>query len=505
MEHLCVGSYVRILTSCAIPAERKFDPFCEKLLMSLCDENASTFFYTLADGNDVTYSSDNFNKIHSASQNLPTEVMQMALGKDARAIERYFIKKIIPALDEGRKKNAVLAFKNIVLKDKLIPDTTQIGTIGDLKKSDLNNKNEFVLSEFLVDIFIYAVAKTDNMTEVSFTKSIKKDFYAAYNPMIDAIKLYEVSAPKAVVTIPLTSKGTFDKAFTSVSSERLSITSKHDFQVFCLKFDDFDFDYNGLWRYLRNNIGYYVYSRAQIKKYMDDEEMAALAYDAIGHIKKTIATGNAPTGNELGELLLYVFLEQVLKAPKLMSKVEIGMYGGFSTSESSGIHLLTADAPVPFSQIVLGTSMIEGDLHNAIDTAFANAKKLEHRKKDERRFVESNIFAESFTKEISNQLEAIVLPSETAGKKPTTAFGMFLGYSLNGVPTSGKDVDTYQNDVFAQAKADILSNVSYIESKITEHGLDGYSLYIYLLPFADADEDKKDIMDKLLQTGGDTI
>lgn len=505
MEHLCIGSYVRILTSCAIPAERKFDPFCEKLLMSLCDENTAAFSYTSADGNDVFYSSTNFNKIHSASQNLPTEVMQMALKKDARAIEHYFINKIIPALEEGRKRNAVLALKNIILKDNSIPDTTQIGTIDDLKKSDLNSKNKFVLSEFLTDIFIYAIAKTDNMLEASFTKSIKKDFYAIYNPAIDSINLYEVSTPKPVIAIPLTSKGKFDKAFTSVSSEPLSIVSKHDLQVFCLKFDDFDFDYNGLWKYLRNNIGYYVYSRAQIKKYMDDDEMATLAYDAIGHIKQKMSTSNALVGNELGELLLYVFLEQVLRAPKLMSKVEIGTCGGFSTSESSGIHLLTADAPVPFSQIVLGTSMIEGNLQNAIDTAFVNAKKLEHRKKDERRFVESNIFSESFTKEISNQLEAIILPSEVASKKPTTAFGMFIGYSLNSVTTSGKDIDTYQNDVFTQAKADILNNVTYIESKIAEHGLDGYSLYIYLLPFSDADEDKKDIMDKLLQNGGGAI
>jgi len=474
-------------------------------MISLCDENASAFSYTSADGNVVTYSPTNFSKIHSSSQNLPKEVMQMALNKDARAIQRYFIKKIIPALDEGRKKNAALALKNIILKDKLIADTAQIGTIGDLKKADLSNKNEFVLSEFLVDVFIHAVAKTENSVEASFTKSIGKKFYAAYNPMIDTIKLYEVPTQRTIAAIPLTSRGKFDKAFTSVSCERLSITSSHDFQVFCLKFDDFEFDYNGLWKYLRNNIGYYVYSRAQIKKYMEDEEIAALAYDAIGQIKKTITTGSGSAGNELGELLLYVFLEQVLKAPKLMSKIEIGTHGGFSTSESSGIHLLTGSAPVPFSQIVLGTSMMEGDLHNAIDAAFANAKKLEYRKKDERRFVESNIFAESFTKEISNQLEAIIMPSDTVGKKPTTAFGMFLGYSLNGVPASGKDVDTYQNDVFAQAKADILSNASYIESKIMEHGLGGYSLYIYLLPFANADEDKKNIMDKLLQTGGDTV
>ena len=86
MEHLCVGSYVRIMTSCAIPAERKFDPFCEKIMLSLCPAGAKVFSYTSADGYEVTYSYTNFNKIHSASQNLPTEVMQMALKKDARAI-----------------------------------------------------------------------------------------------------------------------------------------------------------------------------------------------------------------------------------------------------------------------------------------------------------------------------------------------------------------------------------------------------------------------------------
>ncbi len=505
MEHLCVGSYARILTSCAIPAENNFDPFCEKLFLSLCDEDATAFFYVSADGNDVTYSSSNFNKIHLSKQNLPKEVMQMALTKDAPSIQRYFVKKIIPALDEGRKKNAVLALKNIILKDTTIADSTQLGRVHNLTKEELKTKTDFVLSEFLSDIFIFAVAHTENAIEPDFTKSIKKDFYSIYNPMVDTIQLYEISAPRAVATIPISSKGKFDKVFSPVSSERLSISSSHDLQVFCLKFDDFDFNYHELWGYLRNNIGYYVYSRAQIKKYMDDDELASLAYDAIGQIKKTVNAGKALTGNELGELLLYVFLEQVLRAPKLMSKVEIGTFGGVSTSESSGIHLLTADAPAPFSQIVLGTSFIDGELHTAIDVAFSNAKKLKNRKTDERRFVESNIFAQSFTKEISDQLEAIILPSGRTTKNPTTAFGMFLGYSVSNVAKNGKDVYTYQSDILAQAKADIQNNVSYIESKISENGLDGYSLYIYLLPFADADEDKKDIMDKLLQNGGGVI
>ena len=113
MEHLCIGSYVRIMTSCAIPAERKFDSFCEKIMLSLCPVGSTVFSYTSADGYEVTYSYTNFNKIHSASQNLPTEVMQMALKKEARAIERYFIQIIIPAMEEARKKNAVLALKNV--------------------------------------------------------------------------------------------------------------------------------------------------------------------------------------------------------------------------------------------------------------------------------------------------------------------------------------------------------------------------------------------------------
>ena len=96
----------------------------------------------------------------------------------------------------------------------------------------------------------------------------------------------------------------------------------------------------------------------------------------------------------------------------------------------------------------------------------------------------------------------MILPSETGSQKPATAFGMFVGYSLNGVSANGKSVNEYQGDVLEQVRNDIQSNVSFIESKITQYGLDGYSMYIYLLPFADADEDKKDIMDKLLQSGG---
>lgn len=494
MEHLCIGSYVRILTSCAIQARKKFDSFCEMVMLSLCEDGATSFSYTANDGSVVTYDYTNFGKIHTSSQNLPSEITNMALQKNPYDIEKYFLKVVVPAIDEGNKKNAVLALKNVILKDGDIVETSQI---GNLTKADLRAKNEFVLSEFLTDVFIYSITKTDNTKEQAFTKSISKTFCSAYNMMRDEVTLYEVRRPNPVAAIPSTSKGKFDKVFSAVSSEQLHISSNHDLQIYSLKFDDYDFDYRALWRHLGNNLGLYLYSRVQTQRYIDDEEINLLVMDAINYIKQEIADGRVNTDDELGEMLLYIFLEQVLKAPKLMSKMEIGNIAGSITSKSSGIHLLTFDAAVPYSEIILGTSMIKDDLKDAIDAAFLEANNLKNRKKDERRFVESNIFAASFSNKMYDQLEAIILPSGPGSKKPTTAFGIFLGYSLSQLPQSRISVEDYQNDVTSLIKMDLQNHVPYIESKIAEYGFDGYSLYVYLLPFKDANEDKKDFIGKI--------
>lgn len=231
MEHLCVGSYMRIMTSCAIPAERKFDSFCEKIMLSLCPVGAKEFSYTSADGNDVIYTYTNFNKIHSASQNLPTEVMKMALSKDAHDIEQYFISVIIPVLDESRKKNAVLALKDVIIKDGSIADTTQLGTISRFTKNDLKSKNQFILSEFLSDIFIFAAAKTDNITEAAFTRSIKKNFYSLYDHMVDTIELCETVKPKGLDLPPEA------KAGENPCSQRLTETDKRLLKEFHRDFD----------------------------------------------------------------------------------------------------------------------------------------------------------------------------------------------------------------------------------------------------------------------------
>lgn len=504
MEHLCIGSYARFLTSCAIAAERKFDTFCEKIMLALCDEGASSFSYETAKGDVVFYDYTNFNKLLAGKQNLPTEVRKMALNKDKNAIENYFVKHIIPFLEEGRKKNAVLGLKYFIINDNLIDDETQLGTLADLTKKELRSKNDFVLSEFLADIFIFTVAHTDNTKEVEFTKSIKKTAFSIYDAKKNSVNLYKPSKPIASPVIPQTIKGNFSKVFTLISSGRMNNASeRQDLQIYCLKFEDKDFDYDGLWRYLRNNIGYYVFSRAQIQQYTENDEIESVSYDAADQLRQL--SRDALSADELGEILLYIFLEQVLKAPKFMSRVELSGYGGFNISKSAGIHILTVKSPLPYSQIVFGTSRIEGDLNSAIDDAFQKAAELKGRKREERHFVETRIFAETFTKDVAQTLESIILPTEDNAQKPDTAFGMFVGYSLDLAVDSGISPEEYQSKAINQVKKDILRAIPYIESEIAQYGFGGFSIYIYILPFDDADTDKKKLMNRLLQIGGASI
>mgnify|MGYP000963712156 CR=1 FL=1 len=501
MEHLCIGSYVRVLTSCAVPTERKFSSFGEKIFLSIANEGEKAIGY-LPKGKkqEITYSFTNFDQIFRSAQNIPLEIKDMAEQKDIYAIRQYFQQKIIPHL--AQKESAVLALKKIILNDKTITDDTQLGTIDDLTKSALKNKISFATSNFLTDIFIFALTKTDNKLCPKFTMSIDRKYCDNFLKYADTIRLYESPSPKALPSISKTVRKNFDGVFSHISTETLSVSATHDLQVYALKFDSFSFDYYTLQRYLRSNIGYYLYSRAKIDEYVAAEDTAAISYDAIEDIKGSILRNGVPSGDKLGEILLYIFLESVLNAPKLMSAAENETVGGLNASANGGIHLLTLQNP-PTVQLVFGTAIIKGNLSEAIDQSFAKVAELKKHKGIGRHFVDTRILP-YFYGEMHEKLASIIIPSESGRSNPETSYGFFIGYSLGDKAIKKKTISDYYAAVLAKIKKDIAKNISNIEAAIDRYGLTGHSVYIYFLPFTDADKDKQRIMNRLLQIGEDT-
>lgn len=256
--------------------------------------------------------------------------------------------------------------------------------------------------------------------------------------------------------------------------------------------------------YLYTSMGDYVFSRAKLEKFSQAGNRDAVVSQALRVIKKNGGADVQGTGGELGEVLNYTFMEEKLHAPKLMSKVEISTDGKQYDSVADSIHLLTSGVSGrPYHQVVFGSSNIVGDLGYAIDGAFEKICRIEQHEVQEIHMANQLIFERMATDEEAALVKDILVPNPSKTNRYNTSYGVFLGYTLS----LGKDYPVHEYEELAEQKmqADIKRYVPYILQKIQDCGLGMHSFYIYVLPFNDAEEEKKSIMEAVLEGDVDLI
>lgn len=293
----------------------------------------------------------------------------------------------------------------------------------------------------------------------------------------------------------------FDTVFEEVThQESLGLLNRNDLKLFCLDIETNQFNYDPLVEFLEDNLGRYVFSRAELDEMILAGKDQAVALKAVRKLGKAGKPGEKGTGNELGEILDYCFFEHVLGAPKILSKFEQVTAGGTYKAQSEGVHLLSVgNSSAPAYQLIYGASGIIDDIQDAIDKAFEEIAVVSGGQRKERQVVDGTVMGKSFDENTTTRLKEILLPSKT--KIPVdNAYGMFIGYTI------GLDPDQYTNDEYRKAVQDkmlldIQNHVQYIVDKINGLSLNRCSFYVYVLPLNKAVDDKKEIMDRLL--GGD--
>ena len=85
------------------------------------------------------------------------------------------------------------------------------------------------------------------------------------------------------------------------------------------------FSKTSLQEFLEWNVGQYVFSRSQIEQFELEGNVFSVGMEALDLMRKSGHADERGTGNEVGEILLYAFLESVLGAPKIYSKVELNV------------------------------------------------------------------------------------------------------------------------------------------------------------------------------------
>lgn len=294
--------------------------------------------------------------------------------------------------------------------------------------------------------------------------------------------------------------GDLNSVFQEVGqTEPVAWTTDGELRLFYLNIRNNKFNIEGMKALLYRNIGEYVFSRAKIERFKTSGDAYMVGSQALRVLNNNGEADVKGTGGELGEMLLYSFLEEKLNAPKLMSRVELATDVKQYNSTCDSIHLLTSETSgMPYHQVVFGTSNIVGDIKYAIDGAFDSIMRIDQNEDKELHMVDNVAFDRLLNEEEIELAREVFIPSPSKTVPYNTSYGVFLGYTL-GLDPNGYSIDEFSHIADEKMQDDIKRNIPYILQKIKDNGLSLHSFYFYVFPLNDAEDEKKTIMEAVLK------
>ena len=291
----------------------------------------------------------------------------------------------------------------------------------------------------------------------------------------------------------------FLDSFEHLTTIDLDQYNKNTLELFMLRVNANEFDYDLLVTNLMEPIITYSVSRKIREDYSNKPH--TLTKKAISRfVESTRNTG------ELGELVLYAFLECHLGAPKILSKLELKTSTSLYVNGADGVHYLKL--PNGNYQLIFGESKTIENLSTAILKAFTSIYEFKNevnakgQKKSginyEKTLISDNLAKESFSDEDIAFITSLIYPSRTSSFRVDDAFGIFIGYQIN-IDSIDKKMpnDKFADEVKHQIITEVQQSISAIIQQISDKGLDGHSFYIYILPFTKLDESRKNILEGL--------
>ena len=433
----------------------------------------------------------------SCDNNLsPDDVIEPMKKANILTISQGMEKFVIPLLNPDLLPLAILSLQDLALSTV----SSDNAKIGRLNRADLVVKVSFSPADFFADIFYFVTTGIENKSGKETINKVTKAFVNSFEKSKGNLTIEEtVIVETQELERTLDDEG-FEAVFREVNhGEALSLKNKSGISLYYLDISDSAFDYMALNEYLFDSVGMYVYSRTKLKEFEDKKKARSIGAKALRLMKANGNPDEKGTGNELGEMLLFTFMEGGLHAPKLLSKVEISTGASQFKSKSDCVHLLKRKVNGEINyQLVFGASSITGKIEDAIDCAFDALSAIKNGRTRERQMVDSTLFNHFYDSETTEQLRRILVPSKQRKSVPDMAFGVFVGYSLD---VTADDNDAFRAIATGKMLAEIKAAIPYIEKKVSDLNLGMHSYYFYFLPFNDAERDKKQIMNELLLGG----
>lgn len=266
--------------------------------------------------------------------------------------------------------------------------------------------------------------------------------------------------------------------------------------VFTLSIQNNQFSYLRLLDVLGNALPSFALSRSEVSNLIRDHQLNTLVKKAKSKLRKY--TSNE---GELGEILLYCLLESHLLAPKILSKLEIKTASNDYVKGADGVHLLQLNKSD--FQLILGESKLNSDLQRGIHEAFASISKLLKDNKGKLDFevglVNSQLIKESYNDDIYNLLKSIIIPSASEDRiNLDYSFGIFLGFEIKITDEERQLTNNeFRGAIRKRVKQTVQDLTETFNFQIRKSEFTGYSFYIYVIPFSDLVDKRKEIIKDL--------
>lgn len=264
-----------------------------------------------------------------------------------------------------------------------------------------------------------------------------------------------------------------------------------------LRIENNQFCYDDLITKLYNAVLHFSLSRKQFNEFTNDGRYGELSRAAVEKFRDYEVNDG-----EAGELLLYCFLESHLKAPKILTKLEIKTSQNDYVKGSDGIHLLkVSDSNY---QLIFGESKLDENLTTSITNAFKSIHDFIHRDKNnihsEIGLLNSQLCKEALDDSLYDFIKSIVFPKANVPNPIDRdhAFAIFAGFQIK--PT--KDELKLKNEEFRKMirqriTEEVTKRKDHIKKKIEELELNNYTFYVYVFPFMQIDKTRKKIIKDL--------
>ena len=265
-----------------------------------------------------------------------------------------------------------------------------------------------------------------------------------------------------------------------------------DMNLFIPRFRGKGFDVQGIEKALMEVVIDFAVTRRRVKKYYENRSFMGLSKDARSKFRKY--TENK---GELGELLLYTFLEGELGAPQILSKMSLKTSPNEYVKQSDGIHYLKPKNSDRY-YLIFGEAKMTKPLSVGFKKAFESISK--HQEDDDKKYeislISSHIEEEIIEKPDQDLIETILYPSESEHRiKVSDAYGNFIGFEIDDSEGQKKTDDEYEEWLKKKIIATVKNKrtISRIEGYIKDNNLVGETFYVYLLPFTDLETTREQL------------